>query len=78
MKIIAGNQTLRLHEHDPSTSDSGKTRAWNMAAVISVLIRTEYFYFFDNQIPDACVVSNSEMGFEDQCRFSSSMLQSVM
>ena len=75
MQIIARNQTLRLHEHDPSTSDLGKTRAWNIAAVIRVLIRTEYL--FDNQIPDVCVVSNPEMGFEDQCRFSSSMLQSV-
>ena len=66
MQFLAGNQTLQSHRYEGPESYSGE---WNTATIISATIAIQDIFDHD-RIPDACFVSNPEIGFHDQCTFS--------
>ena len=69
MQLFAGNKTLQSYGYERPTSNSGTISAWNTATVISATIAAQDI-FANDRLPDACIVSNPEISFQDQCSFS--------
>ena len=69
MQFTAKTQTaLPLSEFEQLSGDSNMVNTWTTTTVrINKVIDTQDL--FDDLIPDACIVSNPEIDFENQCYF---------
>ena len=71
IELKAGNQTLQRYQNYETASDTLSTSLfWNDSATVFGTMVAIPDAFDEGRIPDTCLVSNSRLRFEDQCKFS--------